>query len=76
MVWLALLMVSVRFCLSVSGVGVLWSETFTVKVNVPPCVGVPLIRPVELKLSPVGKLPPNDTHVCVPRPPSADNWNE
>ncbi len=38
-------------------VPVLLSVDRTVKVKVPPCVGVPLTVPDELRLKPKGKLP-------------------
>jgi hypothetical protein len=42
--------------------GVCESVTFTVKFDVPEEVGVPLMTPPELKVSPVGRLPDTVDH--------------
>ena len=45
------------------------SVAVTVKVNVPFAVGVPLIAPAELSVSPVGRVPGGTVHVTLPVPP-------
>lgn len=42
---------------------------WTVKLEVPAVVGVPLIVPLPLKANPAGKLPEETLHVMVPAPP-------
>ena len=71
-------MTMVRGCLAVCGwqletlIRQLESETCTVKVKVPPMVGVvPLITPALLRLSPVGSAPDARLQVSLPNPPVA-----
>ena len=45
------------------------SLAWTVKLEVPAVVGVPLIVPPPLKANPAGKLPEETLHVMVPAPP-------
>jgi len=47
------------------------SAAFTVKLEVPDAVGVPVIAPPELKESPVGRLPELSVQVSEPVPPVA-----
>src|SRR5207249_4983225 len=48
------------------------STTWILKLNTPPAVGVPLIRPVlEFKLSPPGKAPEETENVYGRTPPEA-----
>ena len=47
------------------------SAALTVKLDVPLAVGVPVIAPPELKLSPEGRLPELSDHVRLPVPPVA-----
>jgi hypothetical protein len=56
-------------------VGVPLSVTRTVKFEVPTVVGVPLIPPAALSVSPAGKLPDAIAHVLFPVPPlDASVW--
>lgn len=54
----ALLIVMLRVAVALCAVGVCESVTTTVKLVVPRAVGVPVIAPPELRLSPAGKLLP------------------
>ena len=52
------------------------SATWTVMLNVPAAVAVPLIVPSPLSVRPAGRLPPASDHVYGCVPPVAANENE
>jgi hypothetical protein len=47
---------------------------FTVKVDVPTAVGVPVIAPVAARVKPVGNVPPSRLHVMGVSPVAASVW--
>jgi len=60
----AALTVMLRALVAVCAVGVVESVTFTVKLDVPEAVGVPLIAPLDaFKVSPAGSEPEEIDHV-------------
>src|SRR5216684_9158811 len=56
-------------CVKVCG-GQDWSNATTVKLNVPVCVGVPLITPCKSMASPGGKVLEVGAMNIVPKPPN------
>jgi hypothetical protein len=64
------LMASFKGCVAISGV---FSESsaWTVKLVSPAAVGVPVITPALLNVSPVGRVPLETDQVYVPEPPVA-----
>jgi hypothetical protein len=68
------LIVILKFCVTLCGVGEQLSVALTVNDEVPAVVGVPEMRPDALKLNPGGNVPDARLKLIVPCPPAVVIW--